>query len=179
MIKFILLILGLFVSAYADTSNMKIENTNIDQKKIIPSADTDSWILGKGTYEDFPTLIRYRPNLIKYLGMKGYTQRLVITWNYKTSEIDNGMPSNKELNDMASFENKIISVLDPDRLAILAFVYTTNGKRELHFYIQDIKLVSSKIDIALKDFPKLPIILSLKNDPNWNTIKIVIEGANN
>ncbi|TLU59458.1 DUF695 domain-containing protein [Thalassotalea litorea] len=140
----------------------------------IPSADSASWNIAESKPEGQPRLIRYRPDLEPYLGNPNYPKRLVIIWDF---EIDNssGMPSQQLVEDMKSVEDALISSLDSDRLAILAFVLTNPGSREWHYYIGDIEEVGNRINSALSTFPKLPLHLQVEEDPEWEQIKTVYE----
>ncbi|MEZ9526994.1 DUF695 domain-containing protein [Enterovibrio norvegicus] len=138
----------------------------------IPSAETSALNIAEGTNEGEPRLIRYRPDLEPFLGSSNYPQRLVIIWDY---EIDNssGMPSEQLSEEMKDFEDALVGALDPDRIAILAFVLTNAGSREWHYYVSDIQEVGNKINLALSSFPKLPLHLQVEGDPDWEQISVV------
>lgn len=83
------------------------------------------------------------------------------------------MPSEQLSEEMKDFEDALVSVLDPDRIAILAFVLTNAGSREWHYYVSDIQKVGNKINLALSSFPKLPLHLQVEDDPEWEQISVV------
>ena len=138
----------------------------------IPSADSDSWYGAEGMFNDKPSLLRFRPNLKEYLGHPLYARRLVITWNYQKRN-SSGMPTATQSDEMRTFEDAIVSALDPDRLAIFAFAFTNDGIREWHFYVKDINEVGERINVALADFSKLPINLEVQDDPDWDELRSV------
>lgn len=137
-----------------------------------PSADTSSWNIASGEYEGMPRIIRYRPDLESYLGDSNYPKRLVIIWDYETDNTS-GLPSDQLSDDMRVFEDTIVGVLDPDRLAVLTFVLTHAGSREWHYYVSDIQEVGNRINTALSVFPKLPLHLQVENDQNWEQLRAV------
>lgn len=138
----------------------------------IPSSETAPWNLAEGDNSGSPRIIRYRPDLGPFIGIESHPQRLVIIWDYE-AENSSGMPSNKQSDEMKAFEGALTSALDPNRLAVLAFVLTTNGSREWHFYVSNIEEAGKKINNALSGFPKLPIHLQVESDPEWEQISIV------
>ena len=138
----------------------------------IPSAETSAWNIAEGENEGKPRLIRYRPDLESCIGSSNYPQRLVIIWNYEADN-SSGMPSEQLSEEMKSFEDALVGALDPDRLAILAFVLTNKGSREWHYYVSDTQEVGSRINLALSTFPKLPLHLQVEDDPEWEQMSAV------
>lgn len=140
----------------------------------LPSANTDAWNTADGQYQGKPRLLRYRPNLKKYLGDPEYPRRLIIIWDYE-SENSSGLPSSELLDEMRSFEDAVVNALDIDRCAVLAFILTQNGVREWHFYLDDVSEVGDRINESLTTFPKLPLHLQVEEDSNWDEMRAVLE----
>ena len=138
----------------------------------IPSADTDAWTSAEGSIGDKVSLLRFRPNLEDYLGDPDYPRRLVITWEFDEMN-SSGMPSSEQSDEMRAFEDSVVSAVDPERLAILAFVFTNSGIREWHYYVNEVNAVGNKINQALTRFPKLPISLKVEDDSNWDELRQV------
>ncbi|MBK1884495.1 DUF695 domain-containing protein [Luteolibacter pohnpeiensis] len=90
--------------------------------KTIPHSDSDAWNIAEGESGGQPILIRYRPSLEEHLGDTRYPRRLTITWEFDTNS--SGMPSDQVADEMRDFEDVIDAALDPEMLAILAFVHT-------------------------------------------------------
>ena len=138
----------------------------------IPSAETSAWNIAEGKNEGKPSLIRYRPDLESYIGSPSYPQRLVIIWDYDIENVS-GMPSEQLSEEMKSFEDAVVGALDPDRLAIFAFVLTNPGSREWHYYVSDVQEVGNRINSALSSFSKLPLHLQVEEDPEWEQMRAV------
>jgi hypothetical protein len=143
----------------------------------IEAANSDAWNIAKGTNPEKPTVLRFRPSLEAFLGDENYPRRLAIIWKFEAVDAS-GMPSDTQSADMKDFENLLIEALDPDRLAILAFVFTSAGSREWHFYLSDVSEVGIRINQTLASVPKLPIELNVEDDPNWDELREVYQLCN-
>ncbi|MDP4610574.1 MAG: DUF695 domain-containing protein [Opitutales bacterium] len=143
----------------------------------IEAVNSDAWNIAKGTNPEKPTVLRFRPSLEAFLGDENYPRRLAITWQFEPVDAT-GMPSDTQSADMKDFEDLMIEALDPDRLAILAFVFTSGGSREWHFYLSDVGEVGIRINQALSTVPKLPIELNVEDDPNWDELRPVYQLRN-
>lgn len=142
----------------------------------ISSANTDAWVLAEGQFQGKPSLLRFRPGLREYAGNPNYPRRLIVKWPYNEDD-PSGMPSSSQSDELGSFEDALVDALDTERLAILAFVFTHAGVREWHFYIGDASEVGKRINLALSDYPKLPISLQVENDSGWNEFLMVLNTA--
>ncbi|MEN8661967.1 MAG: DUF695 domain-containing protein [Lentimonas sp.] len=143
----------------------------------IESVNSDAWNIAKGKNPETPTVLRFRPSLEAFLGDENYPRRLTIIWKFDAIDAS-GMPSDTQSADMKDFENLLIEALDPDRLAILAFVFTSSGFREWHFYLSDVSEVGIRINKTLASVPKLPIDLNVEDDPEWDELKQVYQMCN-
>ena len=143
--------------------------------KAIPPADSDAWNLAEGESKGQPTLIRYRPNLEEHLGDQRYPRRLTMTWDFDTNS--SGMPPGQMADEMRDFEDALDAALDPERLAILAFIHTHGGSRRWHYYLADVDAVGQRINEALSHKPKFPIELAVEDDPDWHEMRMVFEGC--
>lgn len=135
----------------------------------IEAANTDAWNIAKGKHPERPTVLRFRPSLQAFLGDEAYPRRLMIVWKFEPTDAT-GMPTDTQSADMKDFEEMLLDTLDPDRLAVLAFVYTADGTREWHFYLSDVSEVGIRINKALANIPQLPIELTVEDDPNWEEL---------
>ena len=140
----------------------------------IEAANSDAWSIAKGKNPEKPTVLRFRPSLKAFLGSESYPRRLAVVWRFESPD-SSGMPSETQSSDMKDFEDLLIEALDPDRLAVLAFIFTSNGTREWHFYLSDVSEVGIRINKALSSVPKLPIDLNVEDDPNWDELRDVYQ----
>ena len=140
----------------------------------IPSANTDSWYGVKSKYEGYPTILRFRPNLVNFIDNNNYPNLLTIVWEFKFKD-DIGMPNEEQSNDMEYFEDILINLLDPNRIGILSFVYTSAGIREWNYYINDIDKTIGLITNELANYPKYPIHFKISKDPNWKEFSKLLE----
>ncbi|MDQ8195346.1 DUF695 domain-containing protein [Coraliomargarita sp. SDUM461004] len=138
----------------------------------IVAANSDAWSIAKGKDPNNPSVLRFRPSLQHFLADANYPRRLTIVWTFEVTD-SSGMPSDTQSADMKVFEDRLLEALDPDLAAILAFVYTTRGTREWHFYLSDVNEVGIRINQALASVPKLPIQLNVEDDPNWDELRQV------
>ena len=143
----------------------------------LEAANTDAWNIAKGKNPERPTVLRFRPSLEAFLGDEAYPRRLTIVWQFEAADAT-GMPTDTQSADMKEFEDMLIAALDPDRLAILAFVFTTAGTREWNFYLSDVSEVGIRINQALSTIPQLPIDLTVEDDPNWDELRQVFQMCN-
>ena len=140
----------------------------------IPAANSAPWNIAESDNGGMPRLIRYRTDLAPFIASSDYPQRLVIIWEYDADNL-NGMPSTEQSETMKCFENALDATLDSDRLAVLSLVFTCNGSREWHYYINRVDEVGLRINTALSEFPKLPIHLQVENDPEWEQISLAYQ----
>jgi hypothetical protein len=140
----------------------------------IEAANTDAWNIAKGKNPEKPTVLRFRPSLESHLGDPNYPKRLIILWQYDAAD-SSGMPTDTQSADMKDFEDLLIEALDPERLAILAFIFTTAGTREWNFYLSDVDEVGTRINKALSSVPQLPISLTVVDDPQWDELRQVYQ----
>lgn len=142
----------------------------------IPSANIDAWTLAEGDHDGKPSLLRFRPELKRFLGDKRYPRRLTITWAYADPDGDD-LPDNETTDLMRDFEDRVVDAIERDSLGVLAFVYTFAGDREWHIYLADAKAVGAALNDALAEMPRLPIQIEATDDPAWEELKSVLDGV--
>jgi hypothetical protein len=144
--------------------------------QIIRAADDDEWTLAEGSIDERPSMVRFRPGLAQAMGLPALPKRLVVVWEYG-DDGDTGMPDAEIAEDLELFENALNEALDPDRTAVLAFVFTHLGTREWHYYIADLEEVADKINEALCEQPDLPIQMRAFDDPEWTELATVLNSV--
>jgi hypothetical protein len=100
----------------------------------------------------------------------------MISWTFEQHQ-ENGLPTEEQSELLQDFEDSLLQELDPDRTAILAFVYSSAGLREWHFYVGDMDDVGRRINSALSDKPALPIDLTAHDDSDWSELLSVLRDA--
>lgn len=147
------------------------------EKSYPPSADVDAWTGGTAELDEWPMIIRFRPDLQMFPGRHHYPSRLVISWDFG---IDNeaGMPSDSVTDQMRSFEDAIVPAFDAERAGILAFVITHKGVREWHFQFTDINHVSKTLNEALCVLPRMPLDITAIEDPEWSQYLAICDSFN-
>lgn len=140
-------------------------------RDIIRAANDDTWSTADGSIDGRPSTVRFRAGLSQALGHPALPRRLLITWEYG-DDGEAGMPGAES--ELEAFERLLHDVLDHDRSAVLAFVFTHVGAREWHYYFADIELVGEKINEALESQPDLPISIKAFDDPEWTELATVL-----
>jgi len=148
----------------------------ITLSEVIRAADDDEWTLAEGSIDDRPSMVRFRPALAPVMGHEELPRRLVVTWDFG-DDGESGMPDGEIAEDLELFENALNDALDPDRVAVLAFVFTHMGVREWHYYFANIKLVTGRINDALAEQPDLPIEIRAFDDPEWTELAAVLNSV--
>lgn len=141
---------------------------------IIRPAGDDTWTVAEGSIDGRPSKLRLRRGLSEVLGHPALPRRLLITWEYGDDGQD-GMPEDDTNEALEAFETALTAALDPERTAVLAFVFTHIGAREWHYYFDDIDAVDEKINEALADQPDLPITIKAFDDPEWTELASVLK----
>jgi Family of unknown function (DUF695) len=141
----------------------------------IPSANIDAWTGAAGERDGLPSLLRFRPNLKNFLGDPRYSRRLQITWTCKRS--NTGMPSSEESDSMRAMEDALVEVLEAADAGVLASVFTHGSTRTWKFYVAESADLAGLINDALAELPRLPIDLSIEDDPEWSELRQLLESA--
>jgi hypothetical protein len=145
-----------------------------DLRSIIRPADGDAWTVAEGSIDGRRSALRYRGGLAGVLGHPALPLRLLISWHY-CDDGESGMPADSVEAEMAAFERTLHDALDPQRAAVLAFVFTHIGAREWHYYVGDLDLVGDTINAALADQPELPISIKAFDDPEWTELGTLLK----
>jgi hypothetical protein len=97
---------------------------------------------------------------------KSELQELVaVSWKLATP---GGMPSNDELKKIYRAEDLLSAAVESKQLGIETVVVTGNGIVEWRFYTRDHKAFMSELNKAFESEGKLPISISLQEDPSWS-----------
>jgi hypothetical protein len=124
------------------------------------------WISADTIYGDFPLYLR-RPdyeNIWKYKSK--FSKLYCITHNLDMVK-SNGLPESDYNRTLLDFDQKLVSLFNPEMEGIVILVETYAGKRNYWYY------VSSEIDPNLKyaslseEYPLNRIESSVQSDKNW------------
>jgi hypothetical protein len=133
-------------------------------------ADLDgTWTIYRGVEDGIPFVIRLRTDLGDVAGDRSLSKLLQISWSYFVDATsDNGMPTDAQQDEMATFENRVVDAVQKSRLAILVSVNTRAGMRRWLLYLGNRDKVEQGINAVLDGDASLPIHMTMIEDPSWN-----------
>jgi hypothetical protein len=131
------------------------------------------WFIAAGEDNGFPLIMRARNQVPNGVRTKDYSHSITIAWKYQPNE--NGMPGEKENQEMESLENATEKLIENKKIGYLAVVFTGNGNREWHWYARDEKEFVESINGYLVGKRKIPIEISDEIDPEWKEWKQFVE----
>ena len=94
-----------------------------------------------------------------------YRIRVTVTIPYKA--IPSGMPTDDEADLLQAIVDSFDTVLKADPVAVLTGIYTGAGERQMVFYTLSTNIFNKKLNLALEQFPLLPLTITAENDPDW------------
>lgn len=123
------------------------------------------WSIAEGVANNAPIWIRFR-HFPEEFPRNSYPERLNIFW--RMSKLDEGgAPTSEEMDRAATFENRLVTAVEPDRFAVLSLVLTGGGEREYVFHALDANgFVQRLIDIPQEE-DRYPITIYHYHDPDW------------
>ncbi len=128
--------------------------------------EDDVWFQADGEYQGRPSLLRGRHGMDALIAHPELSRRLVVRWDFGDDGAS-GMPSERESEEMAAFENAAVPELEADMTAVLTFVLTHAGVREWTFYFSSVDAVASRLDEALLHLPRYPLQMVADDDADW------------
>ncbi|MCP4342665.1 MAG: DUF695 domain-containing protein [Desulfobulbaceae bacterium] len=87
--------------------------------------ENTGWAIAEGQTDDYEFQIRIR-KFEQKIPTISYPQRLNIFWSMD-EVFENGMPSEKELEKLHLFEDRIIEAVESDEFSIMSIVLTGNS----------------------------------------------------
>jgi hypothetical protein len=139
--------------------------------------EKDEWMIAEGENENIPFILRFRPNLRPFIETQIYNIRVIVISGYDSESADL-LPSDEQFESFNNIEEQLISELEKDLLAVLAFVYTGDQHREWHFYSNDSFEVENRIrKITSKTVYPKAIDIQVESDPLWEEYNAVLKGA--
>jgi len=133
------------------------------------SANDDAWSIAEAELNNRQLLIRFRPNLGDFGGRSNFPMKLRVIWTYG-DDGNSGMPDIEQSDAMQVLEDDLVAEVERENTAILAFVYTSQGMREWHFYFAVLAELQTALDRASADKPGLPLEVDADEDPDWSEV---------
>jgi len=94
----------------------------------------------------------------------------VISWPIASQS---GMPTKRESQIHYAFEDRLQAAEESERAGVLASVVTGEGKVEWYYLARSHDLFMRVLNKALEGKPRLPIAISLEQDPEWSTYRSI------
>lgn len=135
----------------------------------------ERWALADGVHGGLPLVIRFRQGLFELPGRDRFPMRLSLKWTYSDSE--SGMPSHRDSEEMAEFENSLVPLVEANQHGVLAATITNAGIREWIFYVVDDR--SETLDLIHRVPQKVeryPIEIERSSDPDWSFFSDLLAG---
>ncbi len=138
------------------------------RKTVTQIIEADQWSLAEGLHNDKPLLIRYRSELSSKPDVSAYPVLIRVTWPFATDST--GMPDSSSSDAMATFEDRLVSAVEPTQDAALVAVITNNGQREWLFYTSSAQEFCRRLTDMPQEEERYPISLMLETDPDWSVL---------
>ena len=130
------------------------------------SADNAAWTVAEGHTGQYPFTVRFRqfpPDFPR----TAYPKRLNIFWSMRLPD-KNGLASREELEDLQTFENRLVAALEKDESVWLAAVVTGRSEREFVFYLQRTQQFLQCLTDMPQEQERYPIEIHMEEDPDWS-----------
>lgn len=130
----------------------------------------DDWVLldVSSPSDPQPFTVRARSSLPPAATLAANPHLVIVTWTYGDAG-ESGMPTGEASDDMAAFQERIIT-LELQGFAIEAACVTGHGEREWRLYTRDVKQFMRGFNDVMADDDPRPIKLSAFEDPEWGAL---------
>lgn len=130
------------------------------------SADIAAWAIAEGHTGEYPFQVRFRRFAADF-SRPEYPKRLNVFWSMR-SPTDEGLASKAELEDLHTFEDRLVAAVEQDKSVLLVAVLTGRSEREFVFYLQHPQLFLKRLTDMPQEEERYPIEIRLEDDPDWN-----------
>lgn len=132
----------------------------------LAARDANAWevSLARNKSGDTKKIVRYRSAIPGWVTQSRFPSLVVISW--PTASV-NGMPAKDESTLHYAFEDTLLSAEEREKTGWLAGVATGEGKVEWLYYAKSHDEFMTVLNRALHGQPRLPIAISLEQDPGW------------
>jgi hypothetical protein len=135
--------------------------------------DSLTWGAAEGEHDNHPLLVRFR-EIPKTFPRSRYPERLNIFWEMSATD-ENGLPTDEEFDRLATFENRLVPVVERDGQSILVGVLTCNGEKEFIFHTADVSEFMERLrNIPQEEEERYPITIQKYDDSGWSYFESVI-----
>ena len=134
----------------------------------------DNWLVTMSSIDGLPAAIRLRTDVKPFIAGGNHSHYLRVVWELSEAD-ERGLPSDEEIQRLASFEDHLCRVLEADDHAILTFVITNDGLRQWLFYTQDLEESEHRVNQVPQEAERYPIELTAQEDALWSQYDLVAE----
>jgi hypothetical protein len=138
----------------------------------------DTWFGSTGTDNGKPVIIRGREDLNNFIESGLYNERIEMVWSLE-DPTENGLPSPEVGIFMGKIEDTLIETLEKDLQSVLTVVYTHDNIRSWIFYSKSVNVFLERLNVALAEYPKIPIEILNNTDKEWDTYNQFLGVYNN
>ncbi|MDB0527806.1 DUF695 domain-containing protein [Ralstonia solanacearum] len=110
-------------------------------------------------------IVRYRSEMPNWVQRPSFGALVVISWPNVNQA---GMPTKRESELHYAFEDGLQAAEERNRAGVLAAVVTGDGKVEWYYLARSHDEFMRVLNEALQGKPRLPITISLEQDPEWS-----------
>ena len=129
------------------------------------SADTASWVIAESHTSEHSFQIRFRKLPLGFERLP-YPKRLNVFWSMRNPD-EHGMATNGELENLHTFEDRLVAAVEQDESAMLVAVLTGRGEREFVFYVQDPQPFIKHLSEMPQEAERYPVEVHFEEDPAW------------
>lgn len=139
-------------------------------------AFTDTWFTANDENNGLPVILQGRSTLSHLVGLTSHPHLVRFVWPYEVAGV-HGLPSEEEVQRMASFEKAVIASLEAEKVCIFYCIYQHDGHKEWLAYCSNVDAAEEILNMALMGYEDYPIELSVESDPEWNDYRAMMEGT--
>lgn len=118
-------------------------------------------------------MVTGRRNVEKFMNNPKFSIRVEVKWPYEGDQ--SGMPDTATSKLMEEVQDALTEVFRKDPVAVLTGIYTGDNERDWIFYTLSTHIFGNKLNLALADFPLLPLTIYCENDPEWEEYREMAE----
>jgi hypothetical protein len=124
-------------------------------------------------------LIRVRTDVRDLAGHPALPNLLQISWTYllEGQQVQVGLPTRDQAEEMTIFENRIVDALQSDPVALLVSVNTRQGERRWLWYCGAPDVTERRLNAVLGRDASFPSALETLADPEWKFYRDLVSAV--